>query len=100
MISTITFSVVLIGWSGADSLYVTAYGQALPSPWAADLLKRCTAACFMFVGPLLLILATISERIVGNLGYFLFAVFWLSFGFLQLPTPWMAAANPPQAPIR
>ena len=90
---------VLIGWSGADSLDVTAYGQALPSPWAADVLKRCTAARFMFVGPLL-ILTTISERIVGNLGGFLLAVFWLSFGFLQLPTPWMAAANPPQAPIR
>jgi hypothetical protein len=48
----------------------------------------------MFVGPLL-ILTTISERIMGNLGCSLFAVFWLSFGFLPLPTPRLAAANPP-----
>lgn len=54
---------------------------------------------FMFVGPLLLTLTTIFEWIMGN--FFpmmvcsLFAVFWLSFGFLQLPTLQLAAAYSP-----
>lgn len=45
---------------------------------------------FFFVGPVLLLLATVFEWIMGN--FFpmmvcgLFAVFWLSFGMLQLPT--------------
>lgn len=50
----------------------------------------------MFVGPLLLILTTIFEWIMGNffpmMACSLFAVFWLSFGFLQLPTLQLAAA--------
>ena len=51
---------------------------------------------FLFVGPLLLTLTTVFEWIMGN--FFpmmvcgLFAVFWLSFGFLQLPTLQLAAA--------
>jgi succinate-acetate transporter protein len=51
---------------------------------------------FMFVGPLLLTLTAIFEWVMGN--FFpmmvcsLFAVFWLSFGFLQLPTLQLAAA--------
>jgi succinate-acetate transporter protein len=51
---------------------------------------------FIFVGPLLLTLTTVFEWIMGN--FFpmmvcsLFAVFWLSFGFLQLPTLQLAAA--------
>lgn len=50
---------------------------------------------FFFVGPVLLILTTIFEWIMGN--FFpmmvcgLFAVFWLSFGMLQLPTLGLAA---------
>lgn len=50
---------------------------------------------FFFVGPVLLILTTIFEWIMGN--FFpmmvcgLFSVFWLSFGMLQLPTLGLAA---------
>ena len=59
-------------------------------------LKKWCSGMFLFVGPLLLILTTIFEWIMGN--FFpmmvcgLFAVFWLSFGFLQLPTLQLAAA--------
>jgi uncharacterized protein len=51
---------------------------------------------FLFVGPVLLIFGFIFEWIMGN--FFpmmvmgLFSVFWLSFGFLQLPTLQLAAA--------
>ena len=51
---------------------------------------------FFFTGPVLLILTTIFEWIMGN--FFpmmvcgLFAVFWLSFGCLQMPT-WNIAAS-------
>ena len=45
---------------------------------------------FFFVGPVLLILTVIFEWIMGNFFSMmvcgLFAVFWLSFGMLQLPT--------------
>ena len=45
---------------------------------------------FFFVGPLLLVLGTIFEWILGNFFSMmvqgLFSVFWLSFGMLQLPT--------------
>jgi succinate-acetate transporter protein len=50
---------------------------------------------FFFVGPVLLILTTVFEWIMGN--FFpmmvcgLFSVFWLSFGMLQLPTLGLAA---------
>ena len=51
---------------------------------------------FMFVGPVLLILATIFEWIMGNFFSMmvcsLFAVYWLSFGLLELPTLQLAAA--------
>jgi succinate-acetate transporter protein len=58
--------------------------------------KERYSGMFIFVGPLLLLLTTIFEWIMGN--FFpmmvcsLFAVFWLSFGFLQLPTLQLAAA--------
>lgn len=58
---------------------------------------------FFFVGPVLLIFAMVFEWIMGN--FFpmmvmgLFAVFWLSFGMLQLPTlqlgaPYANAGDP------
>jgi len=54
------------------------------------------AGIFFFVGPLLLTLATIFEWIMGNffpmMVMSLFAVFWLSFGLLQLPSLGLAAA--------
>jgi succinate-acetate transporter protein len=50
---------------------------------------------FFFVGPVLLILTVIFEWIMGNFFSMmvcgLFAVFWLSFGMLQLPTLGLAA---------
>ncbi len=51
---------------------------------------------FFFVGPVLLVFAMVFEWIMGN--FFpmmvmgLFAVFWLSFGVLQLPTLQLGAA--------
>ena len=60
------------------------------------MLKRPSSGMFLFVGPLLLTLTTIFEWIMGN--FFpmmvcgLFSVFWLSFGFLQLPTLQLAEA--------
>ncbi|KXL47644.1 hypothetical protein M433DRAFT_152715 [Acidomyces richmondensis BFW] len=77
VISTFTFSMVLMGWGGAKGL-------------------SGVAGIFFFVGPLLLTLATIFEWIMGNffsmMVMSLFAVFWLSFGLLQLPTLGLAAA--------
>jgi uncharacterized protein len=51
---------------------------------------------FLFTGPVLQILATIFEWIMGNffsmMVFGVFSVFWLSFGLLQLPTLDLAAA--------
>jgi succinate-acetate transporter protein len=66
-----TFSMILMGWGGASGF-------------------PAVAGMFLFVGPVLLILTTIFEWIMGNFFSMmvcsLFAVFWLSFGLLQLPT--------------
>jgi len=68
---------ILMGWGGATQL-------------------TAVAGIFFFTGPLLLILATIFEWAMGN--FFpmmvcgLFAVFWLSFGMLELPTLQLANA--------
>jgi len=80
VISTMTFSMVLMGWGGAGG-------------------ESAIAGMFLFVGPLLLVLTTIFEWIMGN--FFpmmvcgLFSVFWLSFGLLQLPTLDLQAAYAP-----
>nr|OQO29473.1 hypothetical protein B0A51_02780 [Rachicladosporium sp. CCFEE 5018] len=77
VISTFTFATILMGWGGAAGLFGV-------------------AGIFFFTGPVLLILATIFEWVMGN--FFpmmvcsLFSVFWLSFGLLQLPTLGLAAA--------
>lgn len=47
VISTMTFSMILMGWGGADGSYAI-------------------AGMFLFVGPLLLVLTTIFEWIMGN----------------------------------
>ncbi|KAK1764304.1 GPR1/FUN34/yaaH family-domain-containing protein [Phialemonium atrogriseum] len=84
VISTFTFSTVLMGWGGASGL----------TP---------VAGIFFFVGPVLLVFSMVFEWIMGN--FFpmmvmgLFAVFWLSFGLLQLPTlglatPYATEADP------
>jgi succinate-acetate transporter protein len=77
VISTFTFSMVLMGWGGATGF----------TP---------VVGIFFFVGPVLLLFAMVFEWVMGN--FFpmmvmgLFAVFWLSFGMLQLPTLGLAAA--------
>jgi len=76
VIADATFSMILMGWGGATGL-------------------TAVAGIFFFTGPVLLLLATVFEWIMGN--FFpmmvcgLFAVFWLSFGLLELPT--LALAN-------
>ncbi|KAL2393614.1 Protein alcS [Exophiala dermatitidis] len=76
VISTMTFAMIMMGWGGAEGL----------SP---------VVGIFFFVGPLLLVLTTIFEWIMGNFFSMmvcgLFSVFWLSFGMLQLPTLGLAA---------
>ncbi|KXT04034.1 hypothetical protein AC578_4949 [Pseudocercospora eumusae] len=76
VISTFTFSMILMGWGGASGL-------------------PAVVGIFFFVGPLLLILAAIFNWIMGNffpmMATSLFAVFWLSFGMLQLPTLGLAS---------
>jgi len=77
VISTFTFAMVLMGWGGASGF----------AP---------VVGIFFFVGPVLLVFAMVFEWIMGN--FFpmmvmgLFAVFWLSFGLLQLPTLQLATA--------
>ncbi|KAI1338133.1 GPR1/FUN34/yaaH family-domain-containing protein [Xylariaceae sp. FL0016] len=84
VISTFTFAMNLMGWGGASGA----------SP---------IVGIFFFTGPVLLVFAMVFEWIMGN--FFpmmvmgLFAVFWLSFGMLQLPTlelssPYASASDP------
>jgi succinate-acetate transporter protein len=51
---------------------------------------------FMFTGPVLLLIATVCEWIMGNffsmMASSMFAVFWLSFSLLKLPTLQLANA--------
>ncbi|KAL1794097.1 hypothetical protein ACET3X_007518 [Alternaria dauci] len=77
VISTFTFSMVLMGWGGASGL-------------------QAVAGIFFFTGPLLLTLATIflwiQAQFFSMMVCGLFSVFWLSFGLLQLPTLELATA--------
>lgn len=61
--------------------------------------ERLTSGIFFFTGPVLLLLTTIFEWIMGNFFSMmvcgLFCVFWLSFGVLQLPTVGIAASYSP-----
>lgn len=76
VISTFTFSMILMGWGGASGF-------------------PAVVGIFFFVGPLMLTLAAIFNWIMGNfypmMATSLFAVFWLSFGMLQLPSLGLAA---------
>ncbi|KAJ9616124.1 hypothetical protein H2204_014068 [Knufia peltigerae] len=71
VIADMTFAMVLMGWGGASGL----------TP---------VVGIFFFVGPILLLLACVFEWIMGNffpmVAFGVLAVFWLSFGMLQLPT--------------
>jgi len=77
VISDATFAMILMGWGGSNSL-------------------ASVVGIFFFTGPFLLLLTTIFEWVMGN--FFpmmvcgLFAVFWLSFGMLELPTLALAAS--------
>ncbi|KAK5044480.1 hypothetical protein LTR84_010761 [Exophiala bonariae] len=77
VISAMTFSMVLMGWGGAEGF-------------------SALAGMFLFVGPLLLLLTLIFEFLLGNFFSMmvcgLFCVFWLSFGVLQFPTLDLAGA--------
>jgi hypothetical protein len=98
-----TFSMVMMGWGGAAGLSPVVYVSShsclctYEQKQLIAFLRKLTfpSGIFFFVGPVLLILTTIFEWIMGN--FFpmmvcgLFAVFWLSFGMLQLPTLGLAA---------
>lgn len=77
IISATTFAAILMGWGGATTL-------------------EGVVGIFYFTGPVLLLLATIFEWIMGNFFSMMvmgmFAVFWLSFGVLQTPS-WGIAAS-------
>ncbi|RDL37972.1 Uncharacterized protein BP5553_05405 [Venustampulla echinocandica] len=77
VISSFTFSAILMGWGGATTLVGV-------------------AGIFYFTGPILLLFAMICEWIMGNFFSMMvmgmFAVFWLSFGVLQTPA-WGIAAS-------
>ena len=85
---------VLMGWGGADGL------DAVACVWSTAELHldadRLFRGIFFFTGPLLLFLATVFEWIMGNFFSMmvsgLFAVFWLSFGVLELPSLGLAAS--------
>ncbi|TVY28352.1 Protein alcS [Lachnellula hyalina] len=72
-----TFAFILMEWGGATTLVGV-------------------AGIFYFTGPILLLLATIFEWIMGNFFSMMvmgmFAVFWLSFGILETPS-WGIAAS-------
>lgn len=80
VIATFTFSMVLMGWGGASGF-------------------SAVAGIFFFTGPVLLVLATIflwiQAQFFAMMVCGLFAVFWLSFGLLQLPTLQLATAYSP-----
>jgi len=77
VIAALTFSSVLMGWGGAGSL-------------------DAVAGIFFFTGPVLLTFALIFEWIMGNFFSMMvmgmFAVFWASFGLLELPSLGIAAS--------
>lgn len=77
IISATTFAAIMMGWGGATTL-------------------TGVVGIFYFTGPVLLLLATIFEWIMGNflsmMVMGMFAVFWLSFGVLETPS-WGIAAS-------
>ncbi|KAF2240636.1 plasma membrane ammonium transporter [Trematosphaeria pertusa] len=77
VISTFTFSMVMMGWGGASGL-------------------PAVVGIFFFTGPVLLLLSTIflwiQSQFFPMMVCGLFCVFWLSFGMLQLPSLGLATA--------
>ncbi|KAI0144535.1 GPR1/FUN34/yaaH family-domain-containing protein [Xylariaceae sp. FL1272] len=77
VIAASTFAMIIMGWGGAVSL----------SP---------VAGIFFFVGPVTMLFALVFEWILGNFFSMmvmgLFAVFWLSFGLLQIPALQLGSA--------
>lgn len=77
IIAANTFAMIEMGWGGAASL-------------------DAVVGIFYFTGPVLLLLTTIFEWIMGNFFSMIvmgmFSVFWLSFGVLQTPS-WGIAAS-------
>ncbi|KAK3695665.1 GPR1/FUN34/yaaH family-domain-containing protein [Podospora appendiculata] len=81
VVTTCTFAIILMGWGGAKGF--------------APVL-----GIFLFVGPVLLLVAMVFEWIMGNffpmMTMGMFAVFWLSFGVLQMPTLQLGDAAAPE----
>jgi succinate-acetate transporter protein len=81
IISSFTFAIVLMGWGCSNGG------------------KSALAGMFLFVGPFLLGLTTISEWIFGNFFIMMMTeilfVFWASYALLELPTLDLAAAHAP-----
>ncbi|KAI8634001.1 GPR1/FUN34/yaaH family-domain-containing protein [Xylariaceae sp. FL1651] len=84
VIATFTFSMVLMGWGGSSG-----YSPII--------------SIFFFVAPVTLLFSMVFEWVMGNFFSMLvmgvFAVFWLSFGLLQLPSmplalPYATAEDP------
>lgn len=67
--------------------------HCVPFNWETN---RDISGIFFFTGPVLLLLALVFEWIMGNFFSMMvmgmFAVFWLSFGLLELPSLGIAAA--------
>jgi hypothetical protein len=95
----------LHGMGRRPGVYARGVSSRLQSQRFSDLLADHprSSGIFFFVGPVLLLFAMVFEWIMGN--FFpmmvmgLFAVFWLSFGMLQLPTlqlgaPYATASDP------
>ncbi|KAJ5168038.1 uncharacterized protein N7482_003632 [Penicillium canariense] len=79
-LSVATFAVVLMGWGGASSF-------------------SSVVGIFFFTGPVLLLLSTIFEWVLGNFFNMMlcgfFCVFWCSLGLLELPTADIASSYSP-----
>lgn len=79
-----------MGWGGTTGLSPVLYVcSTYPYP-PLTLANQRERGIFFFVGPITMTLALIFEWILGNFFSMmvmgLFAVFWLSFGLLQVPT--------------
>ena len=101
VITDATFAMILMGWGGSNGLSGVAlvaiplHSSYILSAQVIDVVLL-NSGMFFYTGPVLLLLTTIFEWVMGN--FFpmmvcgIFAVFWLSFGVLQLPSWGLAAA--------
>ncbi len=80
---------IIMGWGGTSGLSPVAYVCSTYFHIYVAYQLRQERGIFFFVGPVTMILALIFEWILGNFFSMmvmgLFAVFWLSFGLLEVP---------------